>query len=120
MTENATKDLWHCHHLPEVRSWGAAITATITTSAASRLKRMNRHEAVALIDASAVVAVTDFVRWQLSARNQLARTVSRVEPGAVSSLVLLALLAGAALTLKVDMPATAVFKAHSVLLAALP
>jgi molybdate transport system regulatory protein len=32
-----------------------------------------------LIKASAVVLVTDFAGWQLSARNQLAGTVSRIE-----------------------------------------
>ena len=87
-------------------------------------------EALALIKASAIVLVTDFAGWQLSARNQLAGTVSRVEKGAVSSLVVLTLPGGAAITssvtnegvealgLKVGRAATAVFKAYSVMVAA--
>ena len=79
-----------------------------------------------------VVLVTDFAGWQLSARNQLAGTVSRIERGAVSSLVVLTLPGGAAITasvtnegvqalaLQVGAPATAVFKAYSVMVAAQP
>lgn len=109
---------------------GVEITATMTSSAAKRLKLKKGKEALALIKASAVVLVTDFAGWQLSARNQLAGTVSRIERGAVSSLVVLTLPGGAALTasvtnegvealaLKVGTPATAVFKAYSVMVAA--
>ena len=76
--------------------------------------------------------VADFAGWQLSARNQLAGTVSRVEKGAVSSLVVVTLPGGAAITasvtnegvnalgLKVGVPATAVFKAYSVMVATQP
>jgi molybdate transport system regulatory protein len=111
---------------------GAEITATMTSTAAKRLKLKPGKEALALIDASAVVLVTDFAGWQLSARNQLQGTVSRIEAGAVASLVVLTLPGGAALTasvtregmetlgLKVGMPATAVFKAYSVMVAAQP
>jgi len=111
---------------------GVEITATMTTSAAKRLKLKKGKEALALIKASAVVLVTDFAGWQLSARNQLQGTVSRIERGAVSSLVVLTLPGGAALTasvtnegvealaLKVGTPATAVFKAYSVMVAAQP
>ena len=75
---------------------------------------------------------TDFAGWQLSARNQLAGTVSRIEHGAVSSLVVLTLPGGAAITasvtnegvealgLKVGSAATAVFKAYSVMVATQP
>jgi molybdate transport system regulatory protein len=109
---------------------GDEITATMTTAAAKRLKLKKGKEALALIKASAIVLVTDFAGWQLSARNQLAGTVSRVERGAVSSLVVVTLPGGAAITasvtnegvaalaLKVGVPATAVFKAYSVLVAA--
>jgi molybdate transport system regulatory protein len=109
---------------------GVEITATMTTSAAKRLKLKKGKEALALIKASAVVLVTDFAGWQLSTRNQLPGTVSRIERGAVSSLVVLTLPGGAALTasvtnegvealaLKVGTPATAVFKAYSVMVAA--
>lgn len=111
---------------------GLEITATMTSSAAKRLKLKKGKEALALIKASAVVLVTDFAGWQLSARNQLEGTVSRIERGAVSSLVILTLPGGAAMTasvtnegvealgLKVGTAATAVFKAYSVMVAAQP
>jgi molybdate transport system regulatory protein len=108
---------------------GDEITATMTAGAATRLKLKKGKEALALIKASAVVLVADFAGWQLSARNQLAGTVSRIERGAVSSLVIVTLPGGAAITasvtnegvealdLKVGAPATAVFKASAVMLA---
>ncbi len=111
---------------------GAEITATMTSAAAERLKLKKGKEALALIKASAIVLVADFGGWQLSARNQLAGTVSRIEKGAVSSLVVVTLPGGAAVTasvtndgvdalgLKVGTPATAVFKAYSVMVAAQP
>ena len=111
---------------------GDTITATMTSDAARRLKLKKGKEAIALIKASAVVLVTDFAGWQLSARNQLAGTVSRIDRGAVSSLVVLTLPGGAhisasvtnegveALDLKVGVAATAVFKAYSVMVATQP
>ena len=111
---------------------GGEIAATMTSAAAKRLKLKKGKEALALIKASAVVLVTDFAGWQLSARNQLAGTVSRIERGAVSSLVVLTLPGGATMTasvtnegvealdLKVGAAATAVFKAYSVMVAAQP
>lgn len=108
---------------------GGEITATMTSAAARRLKLKKGREALALVKASAVVLVSDFAGWQLSARNQLAGTVSRIERGAVSSLVVLTLPGGAAITasvtnegvealgLKVGVPATAVFKAYAVMVA---
>lgn len=108
---------------------GAEITATLTAAAAKRLKLKKGQEALALVKASAIVLVTDFAGWQLSARNQLAGTVSRIEKGAVSSLVVVTLPGGAAITasvtnegvnalgLKVGVAATAVFKAYSVMVA---
>ena len=111
---------------------GEEITATMTAAAANRLKLKKGKEAIALIKASAVVLVTDFAGWQLSARNQLVGTISRVERGAVSSLVVVTLPGGASITgtvtnegvealgLKVGGAATAVFKAYSVMVAAQP
>jgi molybdate transport system regulatory protein len=108
---------------------GQEIVATMTSAAAKRLKLKRGVEAIALIKASAVVLVTDFAGYQLSARNQFAGTVSRLEKGAVSSLVVVTLPGGAvvtatvtneggdALALKVGTPVTAVFKAYSVMLA---
>jgi molybdate transport system regulatory protein len=111
---------------------GEEITATMTTAAARRLKLEEGKEALALVKASAIVLVTDFAGWQLSTRNQLEGTVSRIEAGAVSSLVVLTLPGGATITasvthegaealdLKVGTPATAVFKAYAVMVAAQP
>ena len=108
---------------------GQEIVATLTTAAATRLKLTVGQEAIALVKSSAVVLVTDFAGYALSARNQFAGTISRVERGAVSSLVILTLPGGAnltasvtndavdALALGVGQPATAVFKAYSVMLA---
>jgi len=106
------------------------ITATLTTAAAKRLKLKKGKEVLALIKASAIVLVSDFAGWQLSTRNQLPGTVSRIERGAVSSLVVLTLPGGATVTasvtnegvealgLRVGAAATAVFKAYSVMVAA--
>ncbi len=111
---------------------GAEISATMTTAAAKRLKLKKGQPALALVKASAVVLVTDFAGWQLSARNQLEGTVSRIDKGAVSSLVALTLPGGAvvaasvtnegveALALQVGMAATAVFKAYAVMVATQP
>jgi molybdate transport system regulatory protein len=111
---------------------GDDIAATMTAAAVQRLKLKKGKEAIALIKASAIVLVTDFAGWQLSARNQFAGTVSRIERGAVSSLVVLTLPGGTSITasvtnegvealnLKVGVPATAVFKAYSVMVATQP
>ena len=110
-------------------SGGQEITATLTSHAARRMNLAVGKEAIALIKASAVVLVTDFAGYTLSARNQLAGTISRLERGAVSSLVGVTLPGGAvvtstvtndavdALALAVGQPATAVFKAYAVLVA---
>ena len=106
-----------------------AITATLTAAAAKKLKLKKGQEAIALIKSSAVVLVTDFAGWRLSARNQLEGTLSRIDKGAVSSLVGLTLPGGAvvtasvtndavsALALTVGQAATAVFKAYAVIVA---
>jgi molybdate transport system regulatory protein len=111
---------------------GDEIAATMTAAAAQRLKLKKGKEAIALIKASAIVLVTDFAGWQLSARNQFAGTVSRIERGAVSSLVVLTLPGATTITasvtnegvqaldLQVGAPATAVFKAYAVMVAAQP
>jgi molybdate transport system regulatory protein len=111
---------------------GGDITATMTSAAATRLGLRPGQEALVLIKSSAIVLITDFAGWRLSARNQLAGTVSRIEKGAVSSLVVLTLPGGAAITasvtnegvaalgLQVGLPATAVFKAYSVMVATQP
>ena len=108
---------------------GNEIAATLTSSSARSLQLRQGGEAIALIKASAVVLVTDFAGYKLSARNQLAGTISRIDGGAVSTLVGVTLPGGevvtttvtndavSALGLAVGQPATAVFKAYSVMLA---
>jgi molybdate transport system regulatory protein len=108
---------------------GHEVVAAMTTAAGKRLKLKKGMEALALIKASDVLLVADFAGWKLSARNQLDGTVSRIEKGAVSSLVVLTLPGGATVTssvtnegaealgLKVGARATAVFKAYSVMVA---
>ena len=108
---------------------GGQITATMTAAAAQRLGLKAGQPAIALVKASAVVLVTDFEGYRLSARNQLAGTISRVDRGPVSALVALALPGGASVTASVTndaveqlglapgRPATAVFKAYAVMVA---
>lgn len=111
---------------------GQALVASLTADAARQLQLRVGQDAIALIKASAIVLVSDFAGFQLSARNQLAGTLSRIERGAVSSLLALTLPGGAtlsasvtndavaALSLAVGQPATAVFKASAVMLATRP
>lgn len=108
---------------------GQQITASLTREAAEELQVQTGQEALALVKSSEVVLVSDFGGYRLSARNQLAGTVSRVQRGAVSSLVGLTLPGGAvvmasvtndavdALGLAAGQPGTAVFKAYAVMLA---
>jgi molybdate transport system regulatory protein len=108
---------------------GQVITATLTTVSARRMNLRKGLAAVALIKASSVVLVTDSADYVLSARNQLAGTVSRVERGAVSTVVGLSLPGGEAVTstvtndaadalgLRPGQAATAIFKAYQVFLA---
>src|SRR6516225_5885856 len=73
---------------------GHVLAATVTTASARRMKLQKGQQALALIKASSVVLVTDSDGYVLSARNQLTGTVSRVERGAVSTVVALALPGG--------------------------
>lgn len=108
---------------------GHEIVATMTSASAERLKVAVGKEAVALIKSSAVVLVTDFAGYTLSARNQFAGTVSRLDRGAVTSIVGVTLPGNVtvtasvtndavdALDLRQGLAATAVFKAYAVMLA---
>ena len=108
---------------------GHVLAATLTTSSARRMNLQKGQHALALIKASSVVLVTDSDGYLLSARNQLAGTVSRVERGAVSTVVALALPGGEDVTstvtneaidelqLSVGQAATAIFKAYQVFVA---
>lgn len=110
-------------------SGGHEVTASMTTAAAERLGIKVGQDAIALVKSSEVVLVTDFAGYQLSARNQLAGTIARLQKGAVSSLVGVTLPGGATVTasvtndavdalgLAVGQPATATFKAYAVILA---
>ncbi|MGB3429212.1 MAG: TOBE domain-containing protein [Burkholderiaceae bacterium] len=108
---------------------GQEVVATMTSAAAKKLKLKKGVEAVALVKASSIVLMTDFGGYRLSARNQLEGTISRIAKGAVSSLIVVTLPGGTAVSatitndavealgLKVGQTATAVFKAYSVIVA---
>ncbi|MCU0774770.1 MAG: TOBE domain-containing protein [Ideonella sp.] len=108
---------------------GQEVTASLTTGSAERLGLEPGQDAIALVKASEVVLVTDFAGYRLSARNQLAGTIARVQKGAVSSLVGVTLPGGATVTasvtndavealgLAVGQAATATFKSYAVMLA---
>ena len=106
---------------------GHEVVATLTSKAAERLKLALGKAAIVMIKSSALVLVTDFGGYALSARNQFAGTLSRVERGAVSSLVVVTLPGGMHLTASVTNDAVdalaleggeaacAVLKAYSVM-----
>lgn len=108
---------------------GSRIVAMIATSAAERMGLKPGDEALALVKSSNVVLVSDFAGFVLSAQNQLAGTLSRLERGAVSSMLGLTLPGGqvvtasvtndavCALGLAVGQRASAVFKSSAVMLA---
>jgi molybdate transport system regulatory protein len=87
------------------------------------------QEAIALVKSSEVVLVTDFAGYKLSARNQLAGTISSLQRGAAVSLVSIALPGDGTVTssvtndavdalgLAVGQSATATFKAYAVMVA---
>lgn len=105
------------------------ISISLTTPAAEELGVAVGQEALALVKASEIILVSDFAGYRLSARNQLAGTIARVERGAVSSLVGLTLPGGTTVTasvtndavdalgLVVGQQASACFKAYAVMLA---
>ena len=111
-------------------SGGARIVAVITHRSVQQLGLKKGVEAVALVKASSViVAVGGESPMKLSARNQLAGTVTRVVPGAVNTEVVIALAGGNSVAaiitnasakemrLSEGVAAVAVFKASSVILA---
>jgi molybdate transport system regulatory protein len=106
---------------------GLRIVAVVTSESRSELGLDVGAKAFALVKASSIILMADGAGARLSARNQLAGTVSRVTPGAVNSEVVLELQGGGAvaaiithesarnLGLAVGSAATAVFKASSVI-----
>jgi molybdate transport system regulatory protein len=111
-------------------SGGDRIVAIVTHESVEQLGLRKGHDAIALIKASSViVAVAGDAPIKLSARNQLPGTVSRIVPGAVNTEVVIALAgdnsvaaiitntSAKQLQLAEGKPATAIFKASSVILA---
>ena len=111
---------------------GTRIVAVVTHESTQSLGLKPGAAAFALVKASSIVVGTDLAGAKLSSRNQLAGTVTAVNPGAVNTEIVIALPGGAAsiaaivtqasaqsLGLAVGQPATALFKASSVILGAM-
>lgn len=110
---------------------GAKIVAIVTRESTEALDLKMGAQAFALVKASSVIVATDLAGARLSARNQLAGTVSAVTPGAVNAEVVIDIGSGMsiaaivtqsslkALGLAPGAPATALFKASSVILGAM-
>ena len=109
---------------------GARIVAIVTRQSVEHLGLRVGSDVLALIKASSViVAVADGRPLKLSARNQLAGTISRICPGAVNTELVIALpgehtlaaiitqASAQAMQLAAGMAVTAIFKASSVILA---
>jgi len=107
---------------------GESLVATITKESVESLGISKGTEVVALVKAPMVVVVTDTGGYRLSARNQLSGTVTAIHKGAVNSEVVIGLPGGDSvaatitnesvdsLGLQQGKPATAIFKAGSVIL----
>lgn len=106
---------------------GQTLVAVITHESTETLGLCLQAEVFALVKSSSVVVMTDAASAKFSARNQLAGTVSRLQPGAVNTEVVIELPGGGSLAavitcysastlgLAVGSPATAMFKASSVI-----
>lgn len=106
---------------------GQRIVAVVTHESTESLGLKVGREAIALVKASSVILMVDGEKTKLSTRNRLAGKVSRIEPGAVNSEVVVDLPGGGAvaaiitvesvksLGLQVGKPVTAIFKASSVI-----
>lgn len=107
---------------------GHVIVAIITHESTQSLGLQVGAEAFALIKASSVLIVTELETARFSARNALSGTISRLQPGAVNTEVVIDLAGGGAvaavvtqessqrLALAAGKPAVAIFKASSVIL----
>jgi molybdate transport system regulatory protein len=108
---------------------GIHIIAAITKESVETLGISNGKEVIALVKAPQIILVTDFGGYKISARNQLAGTVTQIQAGAVNTEVDINLSGGekvaATITnesvthlgLQKGASVTAVFKASAVLLA---
>lgn len=106
---------------------GQRIVAIITRTSTDNLGLQAGTEAFALIKASSVIIVTGDEDAKISARNRLTGTISRLQPGAVNSEVVIELPGGGAIAsiitnesalnlgLSVGEKASAIFKASSVI-----
>ncbi len=107
---------------------GQKITAIVTRQSTVELGLKFDAEVFALVKSSSIVIVTDDEGARFSARNRLGGTVSRITQGAVNSEIVIDLPGGGAvaaiitnescraLALAEGKPATAIFKASSVIL----
>ena len=107
---------------------GQHIVGTVTRDSTESLGLAVGVGAFALIKASSVIVVTDMAGARFSARNQLAGTVTRLQPGAVNTEVSITVPGGGViaaiitresaqmLALEVGQSATAIFKASSVII----
>ena len=107
---------------------GETLCASVTKESVDSLGLAVGGDVIALIKAPLVMIVKDFGGYKLSARNQLAGTVSRVQKGSVNAEVVIELAGGDAIAatitndsvdslgLAVGETATAVFKAGAVIL----
>lgn len=107
---------------------GQKIVAIVTHESAEDLALRVGTQAFALVKSSSVIIMSGPGEARLSARNQLGGTVSRLVPGAVNTEVVIDLAGGGsvaaiitnesaqALALREGSPATAIFKASSVIL----
>ena len=107
---------------------GQKIVAIITHESAESLGLKLGVDAFALIKASSIIVVTDDQGARFSARNRLSGTISRVQPGAVNTEVVIEPPGGGAvaaivtnessntLDLRVGKQAAAIFKASSVII----
>lgn len=106
---------------------GQRIVAIVTHESTENLGLQAGAEAFALVKASSVILMTDSGKAKFSTRNRLAGSVTRIEPGAVNTEVVVDLPGGGSvaaivtvasardLGLKVGAPVTALFKASSVI-----
>ncbi|MCQ8118751.1 TOBE domain-containing protein [Methylomonas rosea] len=107
---------------------GETIVASITKDSVETLAIETGKKVIVLVKAPQVIVVTDFGGYRISARNQLAGTVTDVKAGAVNTEVDIALPGGdkiaatvtndsvETLGLRKGQSATAVFKAGAVIL----
>ncbi len=107
---------------------GARIVAIVTRESTESLGLRTNMAAFALVKSSSIIVATGLDDAQLSARNQLSGTVASVTPGAVNAEVVIAMTGGGTIAaiitqaslkelgLAPGSPATALFKASSVIL----